>query len=181
MRYLSVCSGIEAASVAWRAASPSRWILCSRRRPSAGCLARAATWRTSTPAWLKSYGKAKTLQALASVDEAFAGALNGAKAAEVYEKAAERLSKAWLVGEDVDGISESQLVFGAVVAIADLVACIHVNHKREFDRFPWLASHRHALGPWCWVLMDVRVLPKPVPYKGAQGIWEIPDGLECSQ
>lgn len=90
-------------------------------------------------------------------------------------------SKAWLVGEDVDGISESQLVFGAVVAIADLVACIHVNHKREFDRFPWLASHRHALGPWCWVLMDVRVLPKPVPYKGAQGIWEIPDGLECSQ
>lgn len=58
----------------------------------------ADAWKP-TPAWLKSYGKAKTLQALASVDEAFAGALANAKAGEIYEKAAERLSEARWVPE----------------------------------------------------------------------------------
>lgn len=58
----------------------------------------ADAWKP-TPAWLKSYGKAKTLQALSSVDEAFAGALANAKAGEIYEKAAERLSEARWVPE----------------------------------------------------------------------------------
>lgn len=51
----------------------------------------ADAWKP-TPAWLKSYGKAKTLQALASVDEA-------AKAGEIYEKAAQRLGEARWVPE----------------------------------------------------------------------------------
>lgn len=58
----------------------------------------ADAWKP-TPAWLKSYGKAKTLQALASVDEAFAGALANAKAGEIYEKAAQRLGEARWVPE----------------------------------------------------------------------------------
>lgn len=58
----------------------------------------ADAWKP-TPAWLKSYGKAKTLQALASVDEAFAAALTNAKAGEIYEKAAQRLGEARWVPE----------------------------------------------------------------------------------
>jgi len=58
----------------------------------------ADAWKP-TPAWLKSYGKAKTLQALASVDEAFAGALANAKAGEIYEKGAQRLGEARWVPE----------------------------------------------------------------------------------
>src|SRR5690348_75180 len=44
------------------------------------------------------------------------------------------------------------MVFGAVVAVARLVACL----KRD-DVAPWpnrwrhLRDHEHANGPWCWV------------------------------
>lgn len=33
---------------------------------------------------------------------------------------------------------------------------------------PW------AVGPWCWHLADVRVLPTPIPCRGAQGLWTLP-------
>lgn len=36
-----------------------------------------------------------------------------------------------------------------------------------------LASDPWAFGPWCWVVDDVRLLPKPVPARGMQGLWPI--------
>lgn len=43
------------------------------------------------------------------------------------------------------------------------------------ERFPWLKGHRHIEGPICWILENVRVLKSPIPWKGAQGLWEVPD------
>src|SRR3990167_9867766 len=40
-----------------------------------------------------------------------------------------------------------------------------------------LAMYVHsvwAFGPWCWRLDDVVVLPKPIPCKGRQGLWDVP-------
>ena len=33
---------------------------------------------------------------------------------------------------------------------------------------PW------ATGPWCWLIDEVRLLPTPLPCKGAPGTWSVP-------
>jgi len=36
---------------------------------------------------------------------------------------------------------------------------------------PW------AEGPWCWLLADPRPLAVPVPYRGRQGLFDVPDAF----
>ena len=72
-------------------------------------------------------------------------------------------SRAWLMPED----RRPDRVCGAVIATAVLVAC----HRVE-DLAPDLASRDDANGPWCWLLGQVEVLPRPVPVNGALGLWE---------
>jgi hypothetical protein len=63
------------------------------------------------------------------------------------------------------------LVFGAIIAIADLVDCVPV------DRLPEdLRGHRFAEGPICWVLANVRRI-EPVPFTGCLGLFDIPEEL----
>jgi hypothetical protein len=92
-------------------------------------------------------------------------------------------SREWLTAEamyvyDLAGVP---LVFGAAVAICTLADCIHIDEIEtggKWDRkYPWLADHQHAKGTWCFILQDVRPLPKPIPYRGAQGFWNFPDHL----
>lgn len=76
-------------------------------------------------------------------------------------------------------IPRHDLDFGAIVAEANLVACVHLHaakHKEERERFPWLREHVHAEGPWCWILEDVRRLPEPIPMDGQQNLWT-PSGV----
>lgn len=71
------------------------------------------------------------------------------------------------------------LVFGAVVGEASLVDVLPIDRimRGEYDAaHPWLRWHKHTIGPWCWVLSDVIRYAKPVPWKGAQGLWDFPDG-----
>lgn len=79
------------------------------------------------------------------------------------------------------GCEIANLTFGAVVAIADLVACLQVATIRQGGtpalQWPWLKDHEHVEGPYCWVLDNVRRLPEPIPFRGAQGLWEFPDEL----
>lgn len=81
------------------------------------------------------------------------------------------LSRSWL--EPGSRFSERNLPFGAVVAIADLVDCCQVKQLRGA-----LATHKHALGPWCWVLQNVRRIEEPFPVPGHQGLWDVllPEG-----
>lgn len=70
--------------------------------------------------------------------------------------------------------------FGAIVAIATLVDCLHVDAIRRGtydEKYPWLRSHPHTNGTWCWVLDGVAAIG-PWPWRGAQRIWTIdPDEL----
>lgn len=76
---------------------------------------------------------------------------------------------------------------GCVVATAILSACVELKQIREYSSHhehrrnliphtnrQWreAAEHQHAEGPWCWILENVIALPVPIPYKGAQGLWE---------
>lgn len=93
-------------------------------------------------------------------------------------------SRQWIGGDNY-GIPESELVFGAIVGTAELVACMPIDSMRQISREQkvWNAGltigqildHEHAEGPVCWVLKDVHRFEYPVPYRGAQGLFDIPE------
>jgi hypothetical protein len=87
-------------------------------------------------------------------------------------------SRSWLGGQSEDELEEEfgrRVEFGAIVARANLVACLHIDgidtgkHDKEF---PWLKTDGHANGTWCWVLADVVRIEPGIPWSGAQGLWE---------
>lgn len=90
-------------------------------------------------------------------------------------------SKEWLTLDDEGQFDEeynihlNDMPFGAFVATAILCDCLRIEEieRGVYDKeYPWLRTHEHASGPWCWVLADVGPLPKPVPWRGAQGLWD---------
>jgi hypothetical protein len=86
-------------------------------------------------------------------------------------------SQAWL--KSFDG-PVPMLVFGAIVAEADLVACFSVaaiSRGKVPTRYRELASHAHTEGPYCWVLENVSPLAEPVPYRGQQGLFDVPEAV----
>lgn len=76
---------------------------------------------------------------------------------------------AHLRGYDLD---EAKLDFGAVIATANLIACVSLDDTDPWNEFSWLRNDVYAEGPWCWVLADVKRLRKPAPAKGKLGFWE---------
>lgn len=83
-------------------------------------------------------------------------------------------SKEWL--DTYDKLSfreEDNLVYGAVVATATLVACLNRENEAKWPRrFDWVKDHEHSGDEWLWVLEEVERLVRPIPCKGAQGIWD---------
>lgn len=73
-------------------------------------------------------------------------------------------SREWL--DDDDERLYPGMVFGAVIAIAELADCVRVESLPRH-----LQHHEHANGPWCFILSNVRRI-EPVPFRGAQGFWE---------
>ena len=72
----------------------------------------------------------------------------------------------------------ASMQFGAVVATCNLIDCLRIDRIEagQYDKqYPWLREHQHASGTWCFVLADVVRLPNPIPWRGAQGLWDIPD------
>jgi hypothetical protein len=65
---------------------------------------------------------------------------------------------------------------GAIVAVCRLVGC---EQSHGPGRWPTLerAFGDLAEGRWAWRLADVRALDPPVPCRGMQGLWTVPDGL----
>lgn len=74
---------------------------------------------------------------------------------------------------------DKTLVYGAVVGIARLVAVLDSDEidRGDYDQqYPWLGEHPYTGGPWCWVLDRVKRI-WPIPWNGAQRLWEFPDEL----
>src|SRR5262245_5440028 len=62
----------------------------------------------------------------------------------------------------------SQLVFRAVLGVVEVVDCLKV---KECEDNPW------AVGPYCWVLENPRLLKEPLPFSGQQAFFDVPDHL----
>lgn len=75
-------------------------------------------------------------------------------------------SLAWLD----DKSDKDKFVFGAIVAVVRMVACLSVD-RSDWHRWESLREHEHANGPYCFVLEDIHRLKEPVRCNGAQGFW----------
>ncbi len=64
---------------------------------------------------------------------------------------------------------------GAIVGIVDLVDVVRLDSPGEASRA--LADDPWANGPVCWILENSRPLPEPIPYKGQQGLFNVPDDV----
>ncbi len=91
-------------------------------------------------------------------------------------------------GEAVEDIAEDygvdgrDLVFGAILAVSIPMGLARIDIFPErrvevvWGEVPeWVRMHRHSEGPFGLVLSQIRPLPEPLPWKGQQGIWQVPD------
>lgn len=92
-------------------------------------------------------------------------------------------SREWLDLDEDELIDESyniplaEMAFGAIVGVCRLSDCRSISDIRagRCGNYPWLAGHEHTEGPWCWVLTECRRFQNPIPYRGAQGLFDVPE------
>jgi hypothetical protein len=75
-----------------------------------------------------------------------------------------------------------QMAFGAVVGVAEIVQCFHVNQIRTGQvpaEYQWLCEHKHVSGPYCFVLDNVVALAHPVKCVGQQKFFTLPASVEA--
>jgi hypothetical protein len=65
----------------------------------------------------------------------------------------------------------ARLVFGAVLAVAELVDCHRADGCCQPWGDPWLDDERPV---WHWVLRGARKLERPALAVGRQGLWDVP-------
>ena len=69
---------------------------------------------------------------------------------------------------------DGEHVQGAILGTAKVLRCfdyVQPPLSEEHARSPW------AFGPHCWVLGDFRLLAEPIHWKGALGLWEVPEHI----
>ena len=77
-----------------------------------------------------------------------------------------RLLDEWPHGVAAPRANEFQ--FGALIGVVDVVDCVPLAE---------VADDPFASGPWCWVLASPRALAQPLPWRGRQLLFEVPDRL----
>ncbi|GAB6172011.1 hypothetical protein JCM15765_14890 [Paradesulfitobacterium aromaticivorans] len=84
-----------------------------------------------------------------------------------------------LVGEALDftakswpGVDEKRLPRGFIIATCDLVDCIPTDDLTQKQIGTDLPFGDFSLGRYGWILENIKPLEKPVPAKGALGLWE---------
>lgn len=60
-----------------------------------------------------------------------------------------------------------------IVAVVKIIEKWQVGTMRLSGDFPY--DSPWAFGPFCWRIGDVQVLRSPVPCKGMQGLWRVPE------
>lgn len=88
---------------------------------------------------------------------------------------------------------EKILPLGALVARCDLIDCVPVSsltradldvprspyQNERLELYSWTERHlgNYEPGRYGWLLENVRRLKEPIPYKGRQNFFNVPDGL----
>ncbi len=80
-----------------------------------------------------------------------------------------------LTGEGFN-MKENDFPFGSIIAIVDLVACCRVTGA-YLPICPEFSFGDYRLGRYMWMTENARQLREPVPWKGRQGLFEVPDDV----
>jgi hypothetical protein len=101
--------------------------------------------------------------------------IHAGKAHKHYE-AELREAASWPGRYGVPLPAASELTWGGLIAVVDLTACLALRDldPGDQDEFAWVKEHPFTEGPFCWVLQNARIMPRPVPWRGAQGLWNVP-------
>ena len=70
---------------------------------------------------------------------------------------------------------------GCIVAIADLVSVRPTEHLVDQITKRELMLGNYVHGRFGWMLENVRPLKQPVPFRGMQGLFEVPDEVMLGQ
>jgi hypothetical protein len=76
----------------------------------------------------------------------------------------------------------SGLPLGAIIATVVLARCRQITVESSADELERRNPDEYAFGNYepgrfAWVLRDVERLAEPVPFKGSQGIFDVPEHL----
>lgn len=79
-------------------------------------------------------------------------------------------------------VNKHSLPFGAIVAVAELVTCVPTEQCGREDPNHFLSPKERAFGDFsprrfAWEMADVRRLAEPIPCRGAQGLWDVPEEI----
>lgn len=99
-----------------------------------------------------------------------------------YEEMAPNLRR--IVEAEFGGHWAQDLPYGAIIGVVDLIRCL--NTSDVFDTF-WFSRDTTAPDDYCcgdfdpsryaWRRGAFRLLDSPIPYKGQQGFFDVPDAL----
>jgi len=79
-------------------------------------------------------------------------------------------SRAWLDEGDEDNYD---LVFGAILGQVHMLGSM--RPEQYIQRHPEHADNDHVNGPHCFVLTDPVAFETPIPWRGQQGFFNVPD------
>jgi hypothetical protein len=82
------------------------------------------------------------------------------------------------------GLYINRMAFGAVVGTVDLIDCVYIvdiDRGALDEKYPWLRSHKHATGPYCFIFANPVRFKTPIPFRGAQGFFNVPDSILPTQ
>lgn len=72
--------------------------------------------------------------------------------------------------------SIADLAFGKIVAVCELGVCVRVGETPSLRSLERLFGN-YEPGRFVWMLRDIRALKVPVPFRGRQGFFEVPDDV----
>lgn len=75
----------------------------------------------------------------------------------------------WMEGRGLSNITLRDAIIPGIMAIAQYGGIVSPDMDESDD--PWFE------GPLAWRLDDLVELPEPIPCRGAQGLWLVPDEL----
>lgn len=78
---------------------------------------------------------------------------------------------------DADQAMIDEMPFGAIVATVRLVDCVYIEPRTTPIESDERAFGDYTPGRFRWDLTDLRRLDTPIPWKGAQGLFDIPDDV----
>lgn len=67
------------------------------------------------------------------------------------------------------------MAFGALVGIVTMIGCYTMEELLQLR--PDLATNEHVNGPYCWLFERPQLFETPIPYKGQQGFFTVPDSI----